>query len=63
VTIAADLPEAERPAFEYFVPGNPAFKPYLEARANRQPPFFTVPAHAADLCNLPVPVRSIKTGG
>lgn len=60
VTIASDLPPVARPHFEYLKPGSPDFARYLEARANRAPPFFTVPAHAADLCNLPVPVRVAK---
>ncbi|MBX9815040.1 MAG: peptidylprolyl isomerase [Proteobacteria bacterium SG_bin5] len=58
VALASDLPEGERPRFTYLRPQAPAFAAYLEARANRQPPFFTVPANAADLCNLPVPVRA-----
>jgi peptidylprolyl isomerase len=59
VVIASDLPAAERPAFQYFRPGTPDFAAYMDARANRAPPFFTVPANAADLCNLPVPVRKV----
>jgi peptidylprolyl isomerase len=58
VVIAADLPAAERPVFQYFRPGTAEFVALLDARANRAPPFFTVPAHAADLCNLQVPVRA-----
>ena len=60
VVIASDLPEAERPHYEFLRPATDDFARYLEARANRQPPFFTVPADAADLCNLPVPVRPRK---
>lgn len=60
VTIASDLPAAERPRLEYLRPDTAVFPRYLEARANRQPPFFTVPAGAADLCNLPVPVRRVR---
>lgn len=60
VRIAADLPESERPKWQYIRPGTAPFAAYLEARANRQPPFFTVPAGTADLCNLPVPVRRIE---
>ena len=39
------------------MPGSPAFAKYLRARENREPPFFTVPAGGADICNVPVPVR------
>lgn len=59
VAIASDLPEAERPRFEFFRPGNPDYAAVQDARANRAPPFFTVPANAADLCNLQVPVRPV----
>ena len=31
---------------------------YAEARANRRDPFFIVPAGGADICNIPVPVRT-----
>ncbi len=60
VVIASDLPAADRPHFEYLRPTAPAFRRYLAARANRAPPFFTIAAGAADLCNLPVPVRAVK---
>jgi peptidylprolyl isomerase len=59
VVIVADLPAAERPAFQYLRPEAPVFAATLEARADRGPPFFTVPAGAADLCNLMVPVRKV----
>jgi cyclophilin family peptidyl-prolyl cis-trans isomerase len=57
VAIAADVPAADRPVFQYLRPDAPVFAATLEARANRGGPFFTVPAGAADLCNLMVPVR------
>lgn len=60
IVIAADLPPAARPAFQYLRPDAPVFAATLEARANRGGPFFTVPAHAADLCNLMIPVRPAK---
>jgi peptidylprolyl isomerase len=60
VLIASDVPAAERPHFEYLTPPSPEVARYLAARANRTPPFFTVPANAADLCNLPVPVRAAR---
>ncbi len=59
VRLASDLPESERPRWEYLTPAAPDFAVYLDSKANRQPPFFTVPANAADLCNLPVPVRRV----
>jgi len=57
IAIASDLPPGERPSYQYLKPAAPEFGRTLEARANRGLPFFTVAAGAADLCNLPVPVR------
>lgn len=55
--LASALPAGERPHFEYLSPASPDFARYLHARENREPPFFTVPAGGADICNVPVPVR------
>jgi peptidylprolyl isomerase len=55
--LASALPPGERPHFEYLSPASPDFARYLHARENREPPFFTVPAGGADICNVPVPVR------
>ncbi len=59
VRVASDLPEAERPAFEYLSTGGETFARYADARANRRDPFFNVPAGGADICNIPVPVRRV----
>jgi len=58
--LAADLPAAERPRFEYLA--GPSFTAYLHARKNRQDDFFIRPAGGADLCNIIVPVRAVPTG-
>jgi len=58
--IAADLPAAERPRFEYLT--GPSFTAYLHARKNRQDDFFIRPAGGADLCNVNVPVRPVPAG-
>jgi len=55
--LASAMPAGERPQFEYLSPASPDFARYLHARENREPPFFTVPAGGADLCNVPVPIR------
>jgi peptidylprolyl isomerase len=55
--LASALPAGERPRFDYLAPASPDFAAYLKARENREPPFFTVPAGGADLCNVPVPIR------
>jgi peptidylprolyl isomerase len=51
------MPAGERPAFHYRAADNARFAAYVRARENREPPFFTVPAGGADICNVPVPVR------
>lgn len=59
IVLAGDLPERDRPTYQYLRPDAPVFAATLEARANRGGPFFTVPAGTADLCNLMVPVRKV----
>lgn len=59
VRMASDLPEAERPRFEYLSTEGGTFARYAEARANRRDPFFIHPAGGADICNIPVPVRAV----
>ena len=61
VRIAADLPDAERPQFEYLSTDSASFAQYADARANRRDPFFITPAGGADICNIPVPVRSVES--
>jgi len=60
VRMVSDLPPGERPQFDYLKPASDSFGRYIESRANRQPPFFQLPANAADLCNLMPPVRRVE---
>jgi peptidylprolyl isomerase len=57
VQLAADMPAAGRPAFEYLDTMSAPFAAYVNARANRHDDFFIRPAGGVDLCNAPVPVR------
>jgi len=59
VRVASDLPDSERPAFEFLSTEGETFTRYAEARANRRDPFFIHPAGGADICNIPVPVRRV----
>jgi len=63
IRIASDLPEGEKPRFEYLSTESESFARYAEARANRRDPFFIVPAGGADICNIPVPVRRVVADG
>lgn len=62
VRLASELPSAEQPRFEYLSTNGATWARYALARANRRDDFFIRPAGAADLCNLPVPVRRVKQG-
>lgn len=57
VRIAADLPAAERPAYEVMRSDSDAFAAYIKGRANRGGTFFNVPTGGVDLCNALVPTR------
>lgn len=57
VRLASELPDAERPRFEFRAADNVRFAAWVNARENREPPFFEVPAGGADICNVMPPVR------
>lgn len=57
VRLASELPQAERPQLEYLASDSGTFARYAQARANRKDAFFNIPAGAADICNIPVPIR------
>ncbi|AYJ86274.1 peptidylprolyl isomerase [Sphingomonas paeninsulae] len=59
IKLAAELPEADRPRFQYLSTESASFAKYADARANRRDPFFIRPAGGADICNVPVPIRSV----
>lgn len=59
VVLGNQLPEAERPRWQYLTPASATFAKYQTARENREPPFFERPAGGADICNAPVPVRKV----
>ncbi|MEM6492929.1 MAG: peptidylprolyl isomerase [Pseudomonadota bacterium] len=61
IRVASDLPEAERPSFEYLSTDSGSFARYADARANRLDPFFIAPSGGADVCNVPVPVRAVES--
>ena len=59
IRVASDLPEGERPRFEYLSTEGATFAKYADARANRRDPFFIQHAGGADICNIPVPIRAV----
>jgi peptidylprolyl isomerase len=58
--LAADMPEAERPAFELMRSDSASFADWLTARANREDEFFIRPAGALDICNAMPPARDVR---
>ena len=57
IRLAAEIPAAERPAFQVMRTDTPSFSSYITGRANRGGTFFQVPAGGVDLCNASVPTR------
>jgi peptidylprolyl isomerase len=55
--LAADIPAAERPAYEAMRSDSQAFSQFVTGRANRGGDFFQRPAGGVDICNAQVPVR------
>ena len=58
VRLASQLPEAERPKFEYLKETSASFARWLKVKKNRRDEFYIRPAGGVDLCNAPVPVRA-----
>lgn len=52
-----ELPETERPHFEYLASDSASFAEYVRIRANRNDGFYKVPAGGVDVCNVQVPIR------
>ncbi|OWK31685.1 peptidylprolyl isomerase [Sphingomonas mucosissima] len=60
IRLASELPTSEQPRFSYLSTSSATWARYAAARANRQDAFFIRPAGAADICNLPVPIRRLR---
>ena len=59
VRLGDELPEAERPRFEYLGSDSASFAEYVQVRANRNDPFYKVAAGGIDVCNVQVPIRRV----
>ena len=57
ITLASEVPEAERTKIQVMKTDSASFTAAVEARRNRVDGFYKVPAGHIDLCNIPVPVR------
>ena len=61
VRLGSELPEFPQPMFEYLASDSPSFAEYVRVRANRNDPFYKVPAGGIDVCNVQVPVRRVAS--
>jgi peptidylprolyl isomerase len=57
--VASDLPAAERTPLEVLRTDSPTFKAVLDQRRNRREGWFQFNPEHIDLCNVPLPVRTI----
>lgn len=57
--VAADVPPGERPALEVLRTEGPAFRALVEARRNRREDWFHYPVGKVEVCNVPIPVRTV----
>ena len=58
VRLASQLPDDERPKFEFLRETSASFVRWLNVKKNRRDEFYIHPAGGVDLCNAPVPVRA-----
>ena len=58
ITLASDVPEAQRVPLQLLRTDTPLFARVVEARRNRRDEWYKVPAGHIDLCNVPLPVRT-----
>lgn len=62
IRLARDVPEAQRTRLQLLRTDSQAFIDATEARRNRVDDFYTQPAGHIDLCNVPLPVRTLPAG-
>ncbi len=59
IMLASDLPESQRTPVQVLRTDTPLFASVVEARRNRRDDWYKVPAGHIDLCNVPLPVRTL----
>lgn len=60
IRLAADVPEAERSRLEVLRTNTPTFQALIEAQRNRGGDWYKFAANHIELCNVPIPVRTIQ---
>ena len=58
ISLASDLPQAQRTPLQLLRTDTPLFAQVVESRRNRKDGWYKVPAGHIDLCNVPLPVRA-----
>ncbi len=58
LTLASDVPEAQRTPLQVLRTDTPLFTAVVESRRNRRDDWYKVPAGHIDLCNVPLPARA-----
>jgi hypothetical protein len=61
--VAADVPVADRTPLEVLRTDTPTFQALIESRRNRPEDWFHFQAGHIELCNVPIPVRTINATG
>lgn len=61
IALAADIEPAQRSKLEILRTDSPLFAEVIEARRNRSEEWFKVKAGRIDVCNVPIPVREIRS--
>ncbi len=62
ITLASDVPEAQRTPIQLLRTNTAAFREATEARRNRVDDFYSIPAGHIDLCLVPLPTRDPTAG-
>lgn len=57
LSLASDLPAAERSTLQVLRTDSASFAQFIEARRNRREDWFISPVGHVELCNVPIPVR------
>jgi len=59
IRLANEIPEAERTNLEVLRTDTPLFRDLIEARRTRREAWFLEPTGRIELCNVPIPVRTV----
>ncbi|HYD23685.1 MAG TPA: peptidylprolyl isomerase [Croceibacterium sp.] len=61
VRLGNEVGQLPQPQYEYLASDSASFAEYVRVRANRNDPFYKVPAGGVDVCNVQVPIRRVPS--